>query len=120
MRYIALVLLNLPVILLALVNILTQYKMRKISRARFQHQIVLWLAILFVLVGSFPFYNYLTHKPILDSSGLSLFDIVQTAALVFLFYIVNHQRQQIERNDRIIRDLHQEMSIKLASYNDKK
>ena len=117
MRYIVLVLLNLPVIILALVNILTQYKMHKVSKTRFYHQIILWLAIFTVLVCSFPFYNYLTNKPILDSSGLSLFDIVQTAAIVFLFYVVNHQRQQIERNDRIIRDLHQEMSIKLSGKN---
>lgn len=74
----------------------------------------LWLLILIVLVGSFPVYNYLSGRPPLDSHELSLFDIVQTTAIVFLFYIANSQRQKMEWNERILRDLHQELSIRLS------
>jgi len=115
MRYVLLVLLNLPLILLALINIITQYKMRKVSKSRFRQQIALWLVILIVLVGSFPLYNHLTGSPVFDSSELSLFDIAETTALIFLFYTINHQRQRIERTERTVRDLHQELSIRLAS-----
>lgn len=115
MRYIVLVLLNLPIILLALVNIVTQHKLRRVSKARFRHQIVLWVVILVVLICSFPLYNQLNGRPLLDSKELSAFDIVQTTALVFLVYVVNHQRQQIERTERLVRDLHQEVSIRLSS-----
>lgn len=118
MRYIILVILNLPLILLALVNIVTQYKLGRASKARFRHQIILWISILIVLAGSFPFYNYLSGNPPLDSSELSLFDIVQTTALVFLFYIVNRQRQQIEQVDDTSRRLHQELSIRLSDNQD--
>ena len=114
MRYLILVLLNLPVILLALLNIVTQYKLRKVSKQRLQHQVLLWLVVLIVLVCSFPIYNLLSGKPLLDSSELSLFDIVQTTAIILIFYIVNRQRQRIEQNEKIIRDLHQELSIKLS------
>lgn len=114
MRYVVLVLLNLPIILLALVNILTQYKMHKVSKARFKHQLILWLIVLVVLICSFPTYNYSIGKPLLDSSELSAFDIVQTTALVFMFYIINRQRQQIEQSERMARDLHQELSIRLS------
>ncbi len=114
MRYAMLVLLNIPVVLLALANILTQYKIRKISKARFWHQIILWLVILIVLVSSFPIYNILAGKTLFDSSELSSFDIVQTTALIFLFYIINHQRLRIEETERTLRDLHQELSIKLS------
>ena len=114
MRYLILVLLNLPVILLALLNIVTQYKLRKVSKQRLQHQVLLWLVVLIVLVCSFPIYNLLSGKPLLDSSELSLFDIVQTTAIILIFYVVNRQRQRIEQNEKIIRDLHQELSIKLS------
>lgn len=114
MRYLILVLLNLPLILLALINIVTQYKLHKVTTARFRRQIISWLAILAVLLASFPLYNHLSHKPIFDASELSLFDIVQTTALVFLFYVINYQRQHIERTERTVRDLHQELSIRLA------
>jgi|GEM_PF-145933 len=120
MRYIVLVLLNLPVILLALANFITRYKLAKIDKARFRRQIIMWLVILVVLVGSFPTYNILSGRAMLDSHELSLFDIVQTAAIILLFYIVNNQRQKAEQNERYIRDLHQELSITLSSRNNDK
>ena len=115
MRYVILVLLNIPIILLALVNIITQYKTRKMSVRRFRQQIILWLVILVVLVGSFPAYNHMNGKYILDSSELSLFDIIQTTAIVYLIYIINNHRRKLEQNERLIRELHQEISIKLSS-----
>lgn len=114
MRYIVLVLLNIPIILLALVNILTQYKMHRVSKTRFRHQIILWAVILVVLICSFPLYNYLVGRPPLDSHELSFFDIAQTTVLIFLFYAVNRQRQQIEQTNHILRSLHQEISIRLS------
>jgi len=115
MRYAILIILNLPVILLALFNILTQYKMGKVSKNRFRQQIILWLFILVILVCSFPFYNYLAGRPLLDSAELSSFDIVQTTAIIVLFYGFNSQRRKVERAEKTIRDLHQEVSIKLSS-----
>lgn len=119
MRYIVLVLLNLPIILIALVNIVTQFKMEKISAARFRHQIILWMTILVLLIGSFPAYNYLNGNTLLDSSELSIFDIIQTTAIIYLIYIINNQRRKIEQNERLVRDLHQEISIKLSKDNAK-
>lgn len=120
MRYIILVLLNLPVIALALLNILTKYKLGRITKQRFTKQLVLWLIILVVLVGSFPIYNLIVGRPPLDSISLSAFDIVQTTAIVFLIYIVNDQRQKHEQTERRLRDLHQELSIKLSGWDNGK
>ena len=115
MRYLVLVLLNVPIILAALINIVTQYKLRKVSPARFRHQQIIWLILMIVLIGSFPLYNISIGHPPLDSSELSLFDILQTTAIILLFYIVNNQRQRIDQNERRLRDLHQELSIKLSN-----
>jgi hypothetical protein len=114
MRYAVLVILNLPVILIAFINILAQYKMHKISRQRFWRQVFMWFVIFVVLIGSFPLYNHLNNKPIFDSSELSLFDIAQTTAVIFLIYAINYQRQQIERTEKTVRDLHQELSMRLS------
>jgi hypothetical protein cdiviTM7_01388 len=114
MRYLVLVLLNVPIILAALINIVTQYKLRKVSPARFRHQLIIWLILMIVLIGSFPLYNISIGHPPLDSSELSLFDILQTTAIILLFYIVNNQRQRIDQNERRLRDLHQELSIRLS------
>jgi len=119
MRYLILVLFNTPIILLALINIVTQYKMNRVSVNRFWHQIILWLLIMIILIASFPAYNHLTGKPLFDSSELSSFDIVQTTAIVYLIYIINNFRRKIDQNERTIRDLHQELSIILSDRHDK-
>ena len=114
MRYAILVLLNIPIIALAFVNFITKYKMRKITKQRFKTQVLLWLSITVVLIGSFPIYNYLSGRAPLDSHELSLFDIIQTTAIILLFYVANSQRQKVEANERNLRDLHQELSIRLS------
>lgn len=114
MRYIILIILNLPIISLALLNIITQYKLRRITSRRYRQQLLLWIVLLVVLVASFPIYNILNGHPLLDSRELSIFDIVQTTAIIFMLYIINRQRQKNEQNEKLVRDLHQEISIKLS------
>lgn len=119
MRYLILILLNTPIIALALLNIITRYKLGKLPKKRFKFQVFLWLSVLIVLIGSFPFYNHLTGRPPLESIMLSSFDIIEITTIVFLFYIVNNLRQKQEQTERRLRDLHQELSISL-SRNEKK
>ena len=114
MRYLVLLLLNLPIILLALLNIITQYKIGKIPRQRFRRQLVLWTLILIVIIGSFPVYNLIVGRPALDSTNLSAFDIVEVTAIIFRFYAVNDQIRKLDQTERRLRDLHQELSIKLS------
>ena len=117
MRYIILVLINLPIVLLALLNLVTVYKMKKMTKSRFLSQIFIWLGILIVLIASFPLYNFMHDRPLLDSHELSLFDVVQTTVIIYLIYIINRMRRKIESSDKLIRDLHQEVSIELSTKN---
>jgi len=111
MRYLILILLNAPIILLGLVNIVTQYKLRKVSKPRFFQQLVLWGGALIVIIGAFPLYNIVTGRPPLDSTDLSLFDIVEITSIVLLFYIVINQRQKVDQLEARVRDLHRKLSI---------
>lgn len=114
MRYLILIALNTPIIFLAFLNVVTQYKMRRISRRRFYRQLLLWVILLTVLIGSFPVYNLIIGRSVLDSIELSAFDIVQTTAIILLFYVINNQHRKIEQSERRLRDLHQELSIRLS------
>jgi len=115
MRYLILVFLNLPIIILAFINIFTQYKMKKITYGRFWQQFIIWQLILIVLLSSFPIYNLIMGAALFDSSKLSGLDIVQTTAIIYLVYIVNDHRRKIERSENIVRELHQELSILLSN-----
>ena len=114
MRFIILLILNVPIISVALLNLLTRYKLGKVSKRRFKTQMLLWALLLVVLVCSYPFYNVLSSRPILDAHELSAFDIVQTTAIIFLLYMVNTMRQRSELVERSSRELHQELSIRLS------
>ena len=118
MRYLLLQLLNYPFILLALMSIVTQYKMKRMTRERFRSQMLLWGVTLVVMVSSFPVYNLVVGKPLFDSAELSLFDIVEITVIVMLVYTLNNQRQRAERNEKTLRDLHQELSIRLSKNSD--
>ncbi len=119
MRYLMLIALNLPIILIAIINLMTKYKLGKIQKNRFRIRMLFWCSLLIIIVLSFPVYNILYNRLILDAVDLSLFDILQTTGIIFLLYVFINQRQKTEQNERYLRDLHQEMSI-LLSENEKK
>lgn len=114
MRYLILIILTAPIIILAFINLLVQLKMRKISKRRFYQHFGVWFIISAIITCSYPVYNLLNGRSLLDASSLNAFDIVQTTAIIYLFYVVNDHRRKIERAEKAFRDLHQELSIKLG------
>ncbi len=114
MRYLILILLNLPIVIMALTNILIKYKMRKITKRRFKIQLTFWAAVLICLVLSYPVYNHLVGNRVFESNSLTIMDIVQVTAIVYLVYSVSSARQRLERAERRFNDLHQELSIAIS------
>ena len=115
-RYLILVALSLPVLTLAFVNLLVQYKLKKVSRQKFVSQFFAWFIVAAVIVLAFPVYNWLSGRPMFEAYGLSSFDIIQTTAIIYMFYILNRQRQQIDRNEKALQELHQGLAIRLSGY----
>jgi len=113
-RYLLLLLLNLPFIFAAILSIITQYKLNKISSRRLIVQIILWVIVLAGLVFALPIYEWLFSNNLTVSEPLSLFDVVQITAIVVVFYVVNRTRAKIDTLERRLRDLHQELSIRLS------
>lgn len=115
MRYLLLLLLNIPLVLLAILNTVTKYKMHRMSRRKFTRSILFWSSLLSLLVIALPLYNYSQHDTLFNSSSLTMLDIAQTTTIVYLIYVVNTLRQKVERIDKRTRDLHQEVSIMLST-----
>lgn len=114
-RYLLLLIFTLPFIIAATVSLLTQYKLHKITRTRFVVWAVIWIIILLGLIFAEPIYDWLFLNNLTVSESLSLFDVVQITGIVMLFYIVNRLRQKTEVIERRLKDLHQEISIKLST-----
>lgn len=120
MRYVILILINIPVVMLALLNLTTKYKLKRTTKNRYQRQLIFWILLFIILVTSFPLYNLINGRPPLESSELSFFDIIQTTAIIALIYIVNNQHQKTEQTEQKLRDLHQELSIYLSGESSRK
>lgn len=116
MRYLALVVLNLPILLVAILNIVTRYKLNKIDKIRFRQQIFFWILITIIICASFPIYNIYIGNPIFKSDLFSWFDIIQTTIVIYLIYSTSRLRQHLDIVEKTQRELHQELSIKLSSY----
>lgn len=113
-RYLLLLLLNLPFIFAAILALVTQYKLKKISKRRFVVQTLIWLAVLVALIFAQPIYEWLFSNNLTVSEPLSLFDVAQITAIVVIYYVANRTRAKMEVLERRVRDLHQELSIRLS------
>ena len=80
----------------------------------------MWGVILAAILGAFPIYNLTIGRPALSSFSLSIFDIAEITAIIFIFYIVNNQIRKLNNTERRLRELHQELSIKLSEIKNEK
>lgn len=113
-RYVILLLLNLPLIVLAMANSFVAYKTKRVTRQRFLVQLGVWLTIFIGLACAQQIYTYLFTSGLTDTESLSLFDVIQITGIVFLFFIINRMRAKTETIDRRLQDMHQAVSILLS------
>lgn len=114
-RYLLLLIVTLPFILLALIGIITRFKMRRITKRRAVWQVALWIVLLFGLATAEPIYHWLFANNFTATDSLSLFDVVQIFFIVLLLYVVNGLSVRLESTEKRVNDLHQEVSIRLSS-----
>lgn len=113
-RYLLLVLLNAPLIILGITNAVVAYKLDRTSRRRFVFRLVLWLGILAGLIFAEPIYNYLFSKGLTQTEPLSLFDVIQITAIILVLFLANLANSRVATLEKQVRDLHQELSIRLS------
>lgn len=114
-RYVLLLLINLPFLVLAVTGIITRYKMKRITKRRASIQLTMWLVIFVCLALAEPVYRWLFANNFTQTDSLSLFDVVQITAIIFLLYVTNGQSIRLEQTEKRLNDLHQELSIRLSA-----
>lgn len=119
-RYLILVLLTAPFVIAGLVNALVEFKLRRISKRRYAWQCVLWAAIFAGIASVKPIYEFLFSHNLTETEPLSLFDVVLITSIIAMIFVINRNRAKVETLERRVQDLHQELSIKLAEFSQKK
>lgn len=118
-RYLLLLLLNIPFIFLSILAAITQYKLGHSTKKRLFSQILIWIIVLIGLSSSEIIYNWLFQHKLTETEPLSLFDVIQITAIIIVFYIANRSRIKIEFIEERMRELHQELSIRLSKEKNK-
>jgi hypothetical protein len=113
-RYLLLLLFTLPFILAGVLSAFTQYKLKKSSGKRAVMLIIFWVIVLAGLASASFIYDELTRRGFTQTDSLSLFDVVEITAIVFLLYVCNRMRQKISVMEDRLQDLHQEISIQVS------
>lgn len=113
-RYLLLLLFTLPFILAGILSAFTQYKLKKSSGKRAAVLIAFWIIVMVGLASASFIYDELTRRGLTQTDSLSLFDVVEITAIVFLLYVCNRMRQKISAMEDRLQDLHQEISIQIS------
>ena len=114
-RYLILVALNTPLILTAILNAVVSYNLKHVSFRRMIFKVMFWVAVFIALAFTESIYNFLYSSGLTQTEPLSLFDVMQITGIVFIFFLVNRLYVKVDVLERRVQDLHQELSIKLAS-----
>lgn len=113
-RYVLLIILNTPLIIIGILNTTVSYKMKNIGKRRFIFRLVLWIGIFVGLLFAEPIYNYLFTNNLTQTEPLSLFDVIQITAIISILFIANQANLRASILEKQVRDLHQELSIRLS------
>ena len=118
-RYLILVLLNAPLVLVAILNAMVSYKLKHISKKRLFLKLSFWISTFIVLILIEPIYNFLYSEGLTQTEALSLFDVILITASMFMFFLINKLYVKVDVNERRLNDLHQEISIRTSTDSEK-
>jgi len=110
-KYLIIILLNMPVILIGILWSTVSYKTKKMSKKRFATEVVVWLLIGTSLMLIEPIYNSLIRNGLTDSPPLSLVDVIILTVLVLCLFLIERLQEKITLLNKKFSLLHEEMVI---------
>lgn len=113
-RYVILILLNAPLILVAVINAIVSYNLKNLSLRRLVLKVTFWVTVFIGLVFAESIYTFLYAEGLTQTEPLSLFDVMQITGVIFVFFLVNRLYVKVDVLERQVHDLHQELSIRLS------
>ncbi len=112
-KYLLLVLINLPVVLIGVVRAITRYKTKpaRISRNKAVIEVVFWLLIGVALSFVQPLYNTLIQHNLTDSAPMSVFDVAIMTLFVFGLLLIVETNEELTALRRTVTRLHEKLAI---------
>lgn len=112
-KYLLLVLINTPIMLIGIVRAITRYKTKpaRISRSKAIAEVLFWLAIGVALSFAQPIYNTLLRHNLTDSSPMSLFDVALLTLFVFSLLLIVETNEELTALKKTVSRIHERLAI---------
>lgn len=112
-KYLLLVLINVPVVLVGVVRAITRYKTKpaRISRSKAIIEAMFWLAIGVGLIFVEPFYNTLLRHNLTDSPSMSIFDVALLTLFVFALLLIVETNEELTALKKTVSRIHERLAI---------
>ena len=112
-KYLLLVLINAPVMLIGIVRAITRYKTKpaRISKNKAVAEVLFWLAIGIGLSFVEPFYNELIRHNLTDSPPMSLFDVALLTLFVFSLLLIVETNEELTALKKTVTRIHEKLAI---------
>ena len=112
-KYLLLVLINAPIVLIGIVRAITRFKTKpaRISRSKCITEVVFWLAIGVGLSFVEPIYNELIRHNLTDWPPMSLFDVALLTLFVFALLLIVETNEELTSLKRTVTRIHEKLAI---------
>lgn len=110
-KYILLIIINAPLIMLGVISAVTDYKTSRISRNRCTLQVLSWLIIGLSLVMVQPVYDILIRSNLTESPPLSVFDIVLLSGVLFCLLLIKRTNEKVDVLSKKVSRMHENIVI---------
>lgn len=112
-KYLLLVLINSPLVLIGIVRAITRYKTKpaRISKNKAVVEVIFWVSIGVALSFAQPIYNALVRYNLTDSTPMSLFDVAVLTLFVFALLLIVETNEELTALKKTVSRLHEKLAI---------
>jgi hypothetical protein len=110
-KYVLLVLINSPLIILAVLMAVTGYKTGRSTRRRCGVVVTFWLMVGIGMFFVEPAYDSLVRANLTDSPPMSVFDIILLTGIIFLMLLIVQLYERLTTLSRKVSKMHEGIAI---------
>lgn len=115
-KYVLLIILNAPLALYGLFNVVLTYKLKRIRRSQAAIRVLFWLAIIAGLWFAKPLTEFLWRNELTDSPPLSIFDVLLTTGIIICFLLIAQAYSRVAELENRLTNMHEKLSILLSKH----
>jgi hypothetical protein len=110
-KYALLVIINLPLLLIAIIGTLANYNTKHISKKRATVELIFWCLVGFMLVLIEPIYNTLIRHHLTNSAPMNIFDVVLLTMVLLCVLLIKQVNDKAAKLNKKIARLHESIVI---------